>query len=59
MQLIQSSKNKAPLDKLCRQALDECDEVLAAVAYVMDTKTLIQPCYDRKIPLKLWARQMP
>lgn len=56
MELKLSQRNHPPLPGLCKEALNKCDEVWAAVAYVMDTKTLIQPCYDKKIPLKLWAR---
>jgi len=56
MKFIVGEKGKSQLHELCKMALEECDEVWAAVAYVSDEKYLIKPCYEKKIPLKLWAR---
>jgi len=56
MKLIRGERTQSAIDKLNIKALDECDEVWAAIAYVTDDRSLIKPCYDRKIPLRLWAR---
>jgi hypothetical protein len=56
MELIRGKKHKCPIGSLNSRALDECDEVWAAVAYVTDDGPLIKECYKRKIPFKLWAR---
>jgi len=56
MKLIRGKKNETQLDYLNREALKKCDAVWAAVAYVNDEKSLILPCYESNIPLKLWAR---
>jgi hypothetical protein len=56
MKLIKGERERCPLDALNTNALKECDEVWAAVAYVTDDDSLIRPCYKNGIPLKLWAR---
>ncbi len=56
MKLIKGERNRCPLEQINQKALNECDEVWAAVAYVTDDQSLIIPCYEKKIPLKLWAR---
>jgi hypothetical protein len=56
MKLIRGERNRSPIDTLNREALQECDEVWAAIAYVTDDGPLIKPCYEKRIPLRLWAR---
>lgn len=56
MKLIKGERNRCPIDATNTKALAECDEVWAAVAYVTDDSSLIRPCYEKHIPLQLWAR---
>lgn len=56
MKFVQGIHKQAPLALINKEALENCDEVWAAVAYVTDSKTIIRPCYEKKIPLRLWAR---
>ena len=56
MKFIRGECNRSSIDKLNREALQECEEVWAAVAYVTDDSPLIKPCYQKRIPLRLWAR---
>lgn len=56
MKLIFGERRKANLSNLSNIALAECDDVKAAVAYVTDLKTLIEPCYKQGKPLVLYAR---
>ncbi|MFO7535923.1 MAG: phospholipase D-like domain-containing protein [Kiritimatiellia bacterium] len=56
MKLIRGIHHQSPIDMLNRDALQECDEVWAAVAYVMDDSSLIKPCHEKRIRFRLWAR---
>ena len=56
MKLINGEKGKSHLSVLNSDALKDCNEVWAAIAYVTDDSQLIKPCYEKQIPLKLWAR---
>ena len=56
MKFIRGQKNQAQLEALNKEALAESDAVWAAVAYVSDDRTLLLPCLEQRIPLRLWAR---
>lgn len=56
MQLIRGKRETIELATLNTKALNECDKVWVAVAYVTDDDPLIKKCYNHNIPLTLWAR---
>jgi len=56
MKFIRGERNRSTIYALNCEALEESEEVWAAVAYVTDERTLIMPCYEKRIPLRLWAR---
>jgi len=56
MELIQNSGNGSRLEVLNRSAVEGAENVVAAVAYVTDIRTLIDECWKHRKPLTLFAR---
>ncbi len=54
--LNKTGKGNPPLPQLHKEAMQACNSVRAAVAYVSDERTLIDDCRKLQIPLRLWAR---
>jgi len=56
MEFIQNKSNGSQLDRLNEHAVIDATEVVAAVAYVSDSATLIESCRKSGKSLKLYAR---
>jgi hypothetical protein len=56
MEFIQNTRKGSQLDTLNATAVPQCKSVLAAVAYVTDSRSLIDACGRHNKPLKLYAR---
>lgn len=56
MEFIQNTRKGSQLDTLNATAVQQCTSVLAAVAYVTDSGSLINTCGRHNKPLKLYAR---
>src|SRR4051794_36444577 len=55
MELV-TGTSKSRLDEINRIAVEQCEWVQAAIAYVTDEKTLLKQCIQRGKRLALWAR---
>jgi hypothetical protein len=56
MELVTGFSNPSRISVLNVEALASTEYVEAAIAYVFDTDTLIKGCFDRDVPLTIWAR---
>lgn len=56
MEFIQNTRNGSQLDTLSMAATKNAGSVIAAVAYVTDTRSLIDSCWKAQKPLTLYAR---
>jgi phosphatidylserine/phosphatidylglycerophosphate/cardiolipin synthase-like enzyme len=56
MEFIQNTMKGSQLDALNRTAVKSADSVIAAVAYVTDSRSLIDTCWKEQKPLTLFAR---
>jgi len=56
MEFIQNTRKGSQLDTLNGAAIKDADSVIAAVAYVTDSRSLIDSCWKHQKPLILFAR---